>query len=105
LVAGARSIADIDKIMAELQMARDYLRKGRSASNATKPTFAMQSEAERVRRVNGRYAHLAQTASASVKIIAENLGNWHNVENVSQHAASAISVAKRNQPQDGNANP
>ena len=35
LVAGARSIADIDKIMAELQMARDYL----------------QSEAERVRRV------------------------------------------------------
>jgi hypothetical protein len=89
LVAGARSIADIDKIMAELQMARDYL----------------QSEAERVRRVNGRYAHLAQTASASVKIIAENLGNWHNVENVSQHAASAISVAKRNQPQDGNANP
>lgn len=67
LVAGARSIADIDKIMAELQMARDYL----------------QSEAERVRRVNGHYAHLAQTASASVKIIAENLGNWHNVENVS----------------------
>jgi hypothetical protein len=67
LVAGARSIADIDKIMAELQMARDYL----------------QSEAERVRRVNGRYAHLAQTASASVKIIAENLGSWHNVEKVS----------------------
>jgi hypothetical protein len=67
LVAGARSIADIDKIMAELQMARDYL----------------QSEAERVRRVNGRYAHLAQTASASVKIIAENLGSWRNVEKVS----------------------
>ena len=67
LVAGARSIADIDKIMAELQMARDYL----------------QSEAERVRRVNGRYAHLAQTASASVKIIAENLGSWRKVEKVS----------------------
>lgn len=67
LVAGARSIADIDKIMAELQMARDYL----------------QSEAERVRQVNGRYAHLAQTASASVKIIAENLGSWRNVEKVS----------------------
>src|ERR1700740_353245 len=62
---GARSIADIDKIMAELQMARDYLRKGRSASNATKPTCARQSEAERVRRVNGRYGHLAATNASS----------------------------------------
>jgi hypothetical protein len=53
--------------MEELQTARDYL----------------QSEAERVRRVNGRYAYLAQTASASVKIIGENLGKWFNVENVS----------------------
>jgi hypothetical protein len=67
LIAGERSIADIDKLMGDLQTARDYL----------------QSEAERVRQVNGRYAHLAQTASASVRIIAENLGKWRNVENIS----------------------
>ena len=52
LLAGAASIADIEKLMTELQTARDFL----------------QSEAERVRRMNARYAHLAQTASASVKV-------------------------------------
>jgi hypothetical protein len=60
LVAGAASIADIEKLMAELLVARDYL----------------QAEGERVRRVNANYAHLAQTASASVKIIAESIGKW-----------------------------
>jgi hypothetical protein len=64
LIAGAASIADIDKLMAELQTARNYL----------------QSEGERVRRMTARYAHLAQTASASVKIIAESLGKWRNAE-------------------------
>ena len=64
LMAGAASIADIDKLMAELQTARDFL----------------QSEAERVRRMNARYAHLAQTASASVKVIAESLGRWRDTE-------------------------
>ena len=29
-----------------------------------------------MRRVNANYAHLAQTASASVKIIAESIGKW-----------------------------
>jgi hypothetical protein len=50
----------------------------------------LSDEGERVRRVNGRYAHLAQTASASVKIIAENLGNWHNVENVSPARSECV---------------
>jgi hypothetical protein len=68
LIAGATSIADIDKLMGELQTARDYL----------------QSEGERVRRMTARYAHLAQTASASVKIIAESVGKWRNVEMASQ---------------------
>jgi hypothetical protein len=62
LAAGAASIADIEKLMAELQTARDYL----------------QAEGERVRRT--RYAHLTQTASASVKIIAESLGKWRSPE-------------------------
>jgi hypothetical protein len=60
LAAGAASIADIERLMAELLVARDYL----------------QDEGERVRRVNAGYAHLAQTASASVKIIAESIGKW-----------------------------
>jgi hypothetical protein len=47
-----------------LLVARDYL----------------QAEGERVRQVNVRYAHLAQTASASAKIIADSIGRWHNPE-------------------------
>jgi hypothetical protein len=54
-----------------LQTARDFL----------------QSEAERVRRMNARYAHLAQTASASVKVIAESLGRWRDTESSSQPEA------------------
>ena len=55
LAIGVTSIADIDKLMEELQIARDYL----------------QSEGERVRLVNAHYGHMAKTASASAKIIAE----------------------------------
>jgi hypothetical protein len=74
LLAGAASIADIDKLMAELQTARDFL----------------LSEAERVRRMNARYAHLAQTASASVKVIAESLGRWRDTESGSQPAPTML---------------
>ena len=49
IATGAASIADIDRLMAELQAARDYL----------------QAEGERVRQINANYAHSAQTASAS----------------------------------------
>jgi hypothetical protein len=62
LKAGEAAIADIDKLMGELQLARDYL----------------QSEGDRVRQMMARYAHLAETASASVKIIADNVGRWCN---------------------------
>ena len=64
LVAEAAAIADIEKLMGELLVARDYL----------------QSEGERVRQVTGRYAHLTKTASASARIISESLGKWHNPE-------------------------
>jgi hypothetical protein len=64
VVAGAMAIADIEKLIGELLVARDYL----------------QAEGERVRQVNVRYAHLAQTASASAKIIADSIGRWHNPE-------------------------
>ena len=74
LTAGAASIADIDRLMSELQTARDFL----------------QSEAERVRRMNARYAHLAQTASASVKVIADSLGRWRNTESRQRAARAAM---------------
>jgi hypothetical protein len=86
LIAGATSIADIDKLMAELQTARDYL----------------QSEGERVRRMTSRYAHLAQTASASVKIIAESVGKWRGAEMATGqgHAAMPQTVAPDLSPVD-----
>jgi hypothetical protein len=62
LQAGEMSIADIDKLMGELQTARNCL----------------LSEGERVRQMMARYAHLAETASASVKIITESVGKWRN---------------------------
>jgi hypothetical protein len=61
---GATSIGEIEKLMEELRIARDYLR----------------SEGERVRRINAHYAHLTRTASASVKIIAESMGKWRTTE-------------------------
>ena len=67
LIAGATSIADIGKLMEELQTARDYL----------------HYEGERLRQMTARYAHLAQTASASVKVIAESLGKWRKAETAS----------------------
>jgi hypothetical protein len=67
LIAGATAGADINYVISELQAARDYL----------------QAEAERVRLANARYAHLAQTASASAKIIAESIGKWRSPERLS----------------------
>ena len=69
IAAGAASIADIERLMAELQAARDYL----------------QAEGERVRRVNANYAHLAQTASASARVIADSIGKWRIPEQASGH--------------------
>jgi hypothetical protein len=73
MAAGATSIADIERLMAELLVARDYL----------------QAEGERVRRVNANYAHLAQTASASVKIIADSIGKWRIPEQAPGNPALA----------------
>jgi uncharacterized protein (DUF3084 family) len=71
IAAGAASIADIERLMADLQAARDYL----------------QAEGERVRRVNAHYAHLAQTASASARVIVESISKWRIPEQASRHQA------------------
>jgi hypothetical protein len=69
IAAGAASIADIERLVAELQAARDYL----------------LAEGERVRRANANYAHLAQTAAASARVIVESIGKWRIPEPVSGH--------------------
>jgi hypothetical protein len=72
LVAGATAITDINNLINELQAASDYL----------------QAEAERVRLANAQYAHLAQTASASAKSIAESIGRWRNPQRLSSPPSS-----------------
>ena len=57
---GATSIAEIEKLIGELQEAKDFL----------------QSEGERVQRETERYTNLTQTASASVKIISDTVAGW-----------------------------
>ena len=69
IATGAASIADIERLMAELQVARDYL----------------QAEGERVHWINASYAHLAETASASARVIVESIGKWRIPEQASGH--------------------
>jgi hypothetical protein len=57
---GATSIAEIEKMIGELQEAKDYL----------------QSEGERVQRETEHYTNLTQMASASVKIISDTVAGW-----------------------------
>jgi hypothetical protein len=57
---GAPSIAQIERLIGDLQGARNYLK----------------AEAERIQQDAARYAHLSDTASASVKVIIESLGQW-----------------------------
>ncbi len=62
--AGEASIAEIERLIEQLQAARDFLR----------------AEADRVREVNARFSHLTRTASTSVGILAERLDKWQNTE-------------------------
>jgi hypothetical protein len=57
---GATSIAEIENLISDLETVHNYLK----------------TEGDRVQQEMARYAHLSDTASASVKIIAERLGRW-----------------------------
>jgi hypothetical protein len=57
---GAKSLAEIAKMIAELQQAKDFLK----------------SEGERVQRETEQYTTLTQMASASVKIISDTVAGW-----------------------------
>ena len=58
----ATSIAEIEKLISDLETARNYLK----------------AEGDRLQQEMTRYAHLSDTASASVKIIAERLRQWRD---------------------------
>ena len=60
-VAGS-SVAEIDRLMAELHTLRDLL----------------QAESARVQREITEYAHLSQSAMQTTKIITESLAMWRN---------------------------
>jgi hypothetical protein len=74
IAIGATSIADIEKLMAELLVARDFL----------------QTECDRIRRINANYRHLAETASASVKVITETIGKWRISDEPANQASKVI---------------
>jgi len=72
---GAASIAEIDRLIAELQEAKSYL----------------LSEGERIEKEMVRYANLTQMALASAKIIFDAVSQWHPARK--QQNASEVTAA------------
>jgi hypothetical protein len=62
---GATSIAEIDRLMTELQLARDFL----------------QSEKERIERETIRYTNLTQITLVTAKVISDAVSQWHPARN------------------------
>jgi len=71
----ATSVAEIDRLMPELQDAKNYL----------------LSERERIERETVRYANLTLMASATTKIISDAVSQWHPLSN--QQNTSEVSAA------------
>jgi hypothetical protein len=69
---GAKSIAEIEKLMGELQEVKNFL----------------QSEGERIQRETAHYVKFTQLASSSVKIIFDTVSGWreagHPIRNQSR---------------------
>ena len=78
---GATSIGEIEKLIDELQEARNF----------------SQNEGERIQRETARYTNLVQTASSSVGIIFDTVRGWreagHPVSNQSKSSAFQIPPA------------
>ena len=72
---GDTSIAEIDRLIAELQEAKSYL----------------QSEGERIEREMVCYTNLTQMASFTAKIIFDAISQWHPASN--QQNASEVTAA------------
>jgi hypothetical protein len=72
---GATTIAEIDRLIAELQEAKSYL----------------QSEGERIEQETVRYTNLAEMALFTTKIIFDAVSQWHPPSN--QQNASEVTAA------------
>jgi rhamnose utilization protein RhaD (predicted bifunctional aldolase and dehydrogenase) len=72
---GATTIAEIDRLIAELQEAKNYL----------------QSEGKRIEQETVRYTNLAQMALFTAKIIFDAVSQWHPASN--QQNASDVTAA------------
>jgi hypothetical protein len=70
------AIAEIDRLMAELQEARNYL----------------LSEGERIEQETIRYANLTQMASDTAKIIVDAVSQWHPASNQRKSNASEVTA-------------
>jgi hypothetical protein len=80
LKVGACSIAEFERLLSELQEAKNFL----------------QSEGERIQRETAQYTNLARTASASGKIISDTVREWregHPLVNRSKSSTSEIAPA------------
>src|SRR6516164_3292419 len=83
---GATSIAEVEKMIGELQEAKDFL----------------QSEGERVQRETEHYTTLTQMASASVKIISDTVAKWREAGHpLRNHSTSTQFEVTPFPPEDG----
>ena len=78
----AMSIAEIDRLMAELQELKGYL----------------QSERKRIERGTIRYKNLTKTASASVKTILDAVSQLHPALYPRKSSASEVTAATGHPP-------
>jgi hypothetical protein len=73
----ATSTAEIERLIAELQEAKDHL----------------QSERERIERETSRYTSLTQMASTTARIISDAVSQWHPARNEQKSNTSKATSA------------
>jgi hypothetical protein len=74
---GAASISEIDRLLAELEEARNYL----------------QSEGKRIELETARYTNLTQMTSLTAKIISDAVSQWHPARNEQKSNTSKATPA------------
>jgi hypothetical protein len=74
---GATSIAEIDRLLAELEEAKNYL----------------QSEGRRIELEMARYTNLTQMTSITAKIISDAVSQWHPARNQQKSTAFEVTAA------------
>src|SRR5262245_39334335 len=78
--AEATSIAEIDRLLAELEDAKNHL----------------QSEGKRIELEMARYTNLTQMTSLTAKIISDAVSQWHPARNQQKSNGSEVTEASTN---------